>query len=523
MKPENYHAFKKWCYSFTLSAMNWYRETVQDPDSGQTFSLLAVGNRIGGVIVWRVRMPCTDESDCSVVYRMHDGRERKVSSLKWSKQGYLAVGYVDGPVHLLQFDVKHPKNAPTMIELYTDSDQLAVADMTFIYNEQMNRQCLLAAKEHCQLVFILESGCDPHQLKLVSKSHVFGENLFPSTGFYVLDECSAVVVSQDRMSQKITLDWEKSEASISTVDTNVAGKREYICVGVAHSVNQALIIHVLRPKAGSDIHAAQFKMKATNLHVQSFADIPHEITPKQSVDCKLEDTSEKLGNLLDSLELFRRSVLANYPVDISMDCSSVEKLLSCVQLKRYAAAVHLHKLSDKLRGQIFPTQMSLDEEQKQDEVFKQFTTQVVIINLCLSLDNYLTWKTTQPQTQADGSHIVQLMCEFIQDNIQNYPQIKQAFPDIEEKIKQLQTDTAAQEDVKCCICPSNLKLENMAWVCPNGHVYVMCSKTLLPCEFLDYKMCNICKSNCRPESADVQWLAGDPLRCTFCESLMFCT
>jgi len=54
--------------------------------------------------------------------------------------GSLVVGYIDGQVHLLPFDVHHPDRKPAVVKIHEDVDHLTVSDLLYVSSKLVEHQ-----------------------------------------------------------------------------------------------------------------------------------------------------------------------------------------------------------------------------------------------------------------------------------------------------------------------------------------------------------------------------------------------
>ncbi|XP_053373056.1 general transcription factor 3C polypeptide 4-like isoform X4 [Mercenaria mercenaria] len=509
---KDYSKYKDWCFSQAVTVMKWCPKVFTDSESGQKFMLLATGTKSGHLVIWRVDVPCQNESGCSVMYTVHQ-YQCQISGILWNQQSdSLIVSYVDGEIHVLKFNIHDITQEPAWSCVYSEPDLMKVSCMCILDNVKTGAYVLLANKEHCMLALLLDT--DSHTV--ISQTHIILHNTLSASGMSAVSSNIVLMMSQDALLQKISVTIEQNEIKLSSehTDLNLSAATNWVSPGFCLSPNKVLAAFIVRPRPGFDHLSPQWRKSATRVHIRCLDDFSIGTKYREECVTKLCKTAGSMGSLLDVIEICRQVVL-------SKNSQLIESVDECGKLS--ARNLKIRRYGTLIRYR-YVKQKEDDKKNVIEELEKEvndLTCMILALFVKKCVANSDLAKETCGANRETSIAVMYSMHTWLVMNsdslsgVEDISKTKQQLEDVLSK-----TDKSCE--VKCCICSCLMKQKKLRWFCENGHLFDMCCKTLLPVEGVNYRTCSICYSTARPPEGikEMEWLNGDDNMCTFCDGLM---
>lgn len=514
----NFHEYRRWCQSIATSAISWCPNVLTDDETKSEFGLLALATVSGNITFCKVRFPCLDESHISILQTVcpHQGPPMCMS---WTKDsGHLAVGYVDGQVHILSVDLTNCNTSIQYCCVYGKSDMMRVSCMTFTKCDKMDSHILVVNKEHCVVAFKVENQ---EKLATTCQMHCFGENVLAGAEMLTMKDNRILFCSQDAQLQMIQVKAENDGMSVSCSKLELSLPPEIVsmCAGACLSPSNIFIAYALRPQPGFDHLAPIYKRKVTRVYIKCLDDFDIGTSHSENIVATMSNNTAPFGRMLDYVQLLRSHVLSNGSLNLVIDKqnNSRQRIYSKLKLQRFVAMLKMNLAKSRINSK-----RRLDQDAEDITTFERLGIESMCQLLCLYIIDCIQLFKTLPEQEPlkkTDTLILQCMQNFFHQHADKLSHIE----DSQDTRQCLDTICQRQKHhMQCGFCASDLKIDGVYWKCTKDHLFYICVKTFMPIDFVGHYTCTICKSHAKSIdlTKEIRWLIGDLHRCTLCDGLM---
>ncbi|KAL4221913.1 hypothetical protein ACF0H5_017965 [Mactra antiquata] len=507
---KDYFWYKDWCYSQAATCIKWYPHIFSDEDSKSKYMILATGMKSGHIVLWKITVSQAYEFDSAFLCTV-DTTKCQIVSIEWcSKRGMLVIGYIDGQIHGLHFDVNDFSKEPQCTCLFGESTYIKPASLCFLDNATDDTSILVAGMEQCILVVHVS----PDGKNVISTSHLFLDNELPFVGLYALTQNTVLMTSHEAVMQKIEISVGEDGIKLKNENLNleIDYPERYVCQGFCLSPNKVFASFVIRPWPSFDHIDPKHKTVTSRLFVLCVDDVIKGSNCRNSCREMLMNTSEPLGSMTDVLELFRLTVYNDKinSLDIKEEISTGRHN----QLQRIQTIVQCSKLKSSWQKDDY-----MEEINKLEAMIPKLNVNISADWICGTWKHVETLNISYTNMSGTDKSILSAMMLYLISNtsvLLDNDCVKKTVGSMSQFI---------ESEVclfKCSICKEPLQISNGFWKCNNGHIFSICSRTYLPVEGVYYQTCTVCHMvTINLGGIECSWLAGDLTKCIYCESTMY--
>ncbi|XP_064613933.1 general transcription factor 3C polypeptide 4-like [Liolophura sinensis] len=479
-----------------------------------SFSLLAMAVRSGEVVLWKVLCQTRSSDDWSLVLTTWVS-DSEPQCIQWCphsdrQTGLLAVGCHSGEVFVLEVSLGEEIEVLQKIILWAEKDRMAVSCLTWV--KRVDCCVLLVSKEVFIMGFALQKKGD--NFDCISATHTRGHHAIRGTAFAVssgTDNSCVLMSSGDGYLQRLTVDLRYGDITIATevLQVPLEKKKKWLIHGIDITRNAMSVMLIASPTSKFDHLAFRDPYQ---VHIINLVDVDKEV---EALLHRVMSSDESLQSLADVMELLRQYVCRGkaFPSSFSWMWEVKDKWPSFSI--RQLQTMRFFSLTRKAMA---AASLNLKSEKLLPILQKEVKT---LTDLILTQHALVVLKQLQGETillRDEEKLSLRLMCQKVTEMSTEFGLTSSA--QIADAVwKKFDLEDFPFEH--CSICELELKpREDTHVTCDNNHKFGRCCVTLIACQNVPYRKCQVCDALSLPRQRleDFPWISNSSLHsCTLCE------